>query len=32
MYYGEIVEYGPAKEIFDNPKTEILKEYLKVGH
>lgn len=32
MYYGEIVEYGPAKEIFDNPKTDILKEYLKVGH
>ncbi|HNP21241.1 MAG TPA: phosphate ABC transporter ATP-binding protein [Panacibacter sp.] len=32
MYYGEIVEYGPASEIFDNPKTDILKEYLKVGH
>src|SRR3954467_22551 len=32
MYYGEIVEYGPAKEIFENPKTEILKEYLRVGH
>jgi phosphate transport system ATP-binding protein len=32
MYYGEIVEYGDAAEIFENPKTEILKEYLKVGH
>jgi phosphate transport system ATP-binding protein len=32
MYYGEIVEYGLAKEIFENPKTDILKEYLKVGH
>lgn len=32
MYYGEIVEYGPASEIFENPKTDILKEYLKVGH
>lgn len=32
MYYGEIVEYGPAREIFENPKTDILKEYLRVGH
>jgi phosphate transport system ATP-binding protein len=32
MYYGEVVEYGTAKEIFENPKTEILKEYLRVGH
>ena len=32
MYYGEIVEYGEAAEIFENPKTDILKEYLKVGH
>ncbi|NNV53989.1 phosphate ABC transporter ATP-binding protein [Limnovirga soli] len=32
MYYGEIVEYGPANEIFENPKTDILKEYLQVGH
>src|SRR6476620_7592543 len=32
IYYGEIVEYGSAKEIFENPKTDILKEYLKVGH
>ena len=32
MYYGEIVEYGTAKEIFEHPKTEILKEYLRVGH
>lgn len=32
MYYGEIVEYGNAAEIFENPQTEILKEYLKIGH
>ncbi|CAN5784798.1 hypothetical protein BH10BAC2_BH10BAC2_35860 [soil metagenome] len=32
MYYGGIIEYGPAAGIFDNPKTEILKEYLRVGH
>ncbi|HWB28577.1 MAG TPA: phosphate ABC transporter ATP-binding protein [Chitinophagaceae bacterium] len=32
MYYGEIIEYGEAAEIFDNPHTDILKEYLKVGH
>lgn len=32
MYYGEIIEFGPASEIFENPKTDILKEYLKVGH
>lgn len=32
MYYGEIVESGTAEEIFENPKTEILKEYLRVGH
>ena len=32
MYYGEIVEHGPAESIFENPQTDILKEYLKVGH
>ena len=32
MYYGEIVEHGPAEKIFENPQTEILQEYLKVGH
>jgi phosphate transport system ATP-binding protein len=32
MYYGEIVEYGTADEIFNNPKSDILKEYLSVGH
>ncbi len=32
MYYGEIVESGPAEQIFENPQSEILKEYLKVGH
>lgn len=32
MYYGEIVESGTAEELFENPQTEILKEYLRVGH
>ena len=32
MYYGEIVEQGPANEIFENPKSKILQEYLKLGH
>lgn len=32
MYYGEIIEEGPAEELFNNPKTDILKEYLRVGH
>ena len=32
MYYGEIVESGPAEQIFEDPQTEILKEYLRVGH
>ncbi len=32
MYYGEIIESGPAEEIFENPQSEILKEYLHVGH
>lgn len=32
MYYGEIIEHGDAKEIFENPQTNILKEYLRLGH
>jgi phosphate transport system ATP-binding protein len=32
MYYGEIVESGSAEQIFENPQTGILKEYLRVGH
>ena len=32
MYYGEIIEHGYAAEIFDSPKTDILKEYLQAGH
>ncbi len=32
MYYGEIVEHGNAAELFENPKTDILKEYMRVGH
>lgn len=29
MYLGEVVEYGPAEEFFNHPKTEITKAYLK---
>jgi len=32
MYYGEIIESGPAEQIFEDPQSEILKEYLRVGH
>ncbi len=32
MYYGEIVEHGNAEDIFNNPQTDILKEYMRVGH
>jgi len=29
MYLGEVIEHGPAKEIFENPKKEMTKAYLK---
>ena len=29
MYLGEVIEHGPAKEFFENPKEELTKEYLK---
>jgi phosphate transport system ATP-binding protein len=29
MYMGEIIEQGPASEIFQNPKNEMTREYLK---
>lgn len=32
MYYGEIVESGSAEQIFEDPQSDILKEYLRVGH
>lgn len=32
MYYGEVIEQGTPKEIFENPKSEITKQYLQVGH
>ena len=28
MYLGEVIEAGPAKEIFNNPKNEITRKYL----
>lgn len=32
MYFGEIVEKGNSREVFENPKSETFKEYLSVGH
>ena len=32
MYYGEVVEQGEASKIFENPQSEILKEYLRLEH
>lgn len=29
LYLGELIEHGPAREIFENPKEEITKEYIK---
>ncbi len=32
MYFGEVIEQGPADEVFTHPKTRTLQEYLLVGH
>jgi phosphate transport system ATP-binding protein len=32
MYYGEVVEQGTPEEVFEHPKSEITKGYLRVGH
>jgi phosphate transport system ATP-binding protein len=29
LYCGELIEHGPAEEIFENPKEEMTKEYIK---
>jgi phosphate transport system ATP-binding protein len=29
LYLGELIEYGPAEEIFENPKKEMTREYIK---
>ena len=29
LYLGELIEHGPAEDIFENPKEEITKEYIK---
>lgn len=29
LYLGKLIEHGPAKEIFENPKEELTKEYIK---
>lgn len=32
MYFGEVMEQGNPLEIFKNPQTAVLKEYLQSGH
>lgn len=32
MYFGRVIEEGHPEELFKNPKTEALAEYLHVGH
>jgi len=29
LYFGELIEHGPAEDIFENPKREMTKEYIK---
>jgi phosphate transport system ATP-binding protein len=29
LYLGELVEHGPAEEIFENPKRDLTREYIK---
>jgi len=29
VYLGELIEHGPSKEVFENPKEQITKEYIK---
>lgn len=29
LYLGQLVEHGPANEVFENPKMEMTKEYIK---
>jgi phosphate transport system ATP-binding protein len=28
MYLGEVVEQGPARDVFNNPQNELTKRYL----
>ncbi|HYZ59000.1 MAG TPA: phosphate ABC transporter ATP-binding protein, partial [Nitrososphaeraceae archaeon] len=28
MYLGELVEYGPTKQIFENPQNELTERYI----
>jgi phosphate transport system ATP-binding protein len=28
MYMGELIEFGPANEVFSNPKHKLTREYL----
>jgi phosphate transport system ATP-binding protein len=28
LYFGELIEYGPTKQIFENPKHELTEKYL----
>ena len=28
LYLGELIEHGPAQEIFENPKEKMTREYI----
>jgi len=28
LYFGELIEFGPTKEIFENPKSELTEKYI----
>jgi phosphate transport system ATP-binding protein len=28
MYLGELIEYGPTKQIFENPRNELTERYI----
>lgn len=32
MYFGEVVEQGSPEAVFEDPQSDILKEYLRSGH
>jgi phosphate transport system ATP-binding protein len=29
LYFGEVIEHGPAEQVFENPKQNLTKEYIK---
>jgi phosphate transport system ATP-binding protein len=29
LYFGELIEHGPARDVFENPREEMTREYIK---